>query len=134
MEQLNYSFFLPVLGDRLSKTDGRRSAYTLAGEAGCSRSVDGRANSCLVASRQPGNCLSLPNVCRRLVTLCRSDAFSWGPTMSQAHAHEILHSLVDLAACIRPVQMCNHRGTTFKKVVYLHQHHVLPSLSLYYSL
>lgn len=117
MEQLNYSFFLPVLGDRLSKTDGRRSVHTLAGEAGCSRSVDGRANSCLVASRHPGNCLSLPNACRALVTLCRSDAFSWGPTMSHAHAHEILHSLVDVAACNRPVQMCDHTGTTFLKVI-----------------
>lgn len=30
MEQLNYSFFLLVLGDRLLKTDGQRSVHTLA--------------------------------------------------------------------------------------------------------
>lgn len=101
MEQLNYSFFLLVLGDRLLKTDGRRSVHSLAGEAGCSRSAGGRADSCLVAFRHPGNCLSPPNVYRGLVTLWHSDAFSWGSTMSHTGAHKILHSLhaSDLCKC-----------------------------------
>lgn len=100
MEQLNYSFFLLVLGDRLLKTDGRRSVHTLAGEAGCSRSADGRADSCLVASRHLGNCLSLTNVCGALVTPCHSDTFSWGPTKSHARAHKILHSLIYLTVYV----------------------------------
>lgn len=114
MEQLNYSFFLLVLGDRLLKTAGRRLVHTLAGEAGCSRSEAGRAGSCLVASRHPGNCQSLLNLCRALVTLCCSDTFSCRPTMSHAHAHKTLHSLVDLPAWITSVQVCNHTGTSLK--------------------
>lgn len=109
MEQLNYSFFLLVLGDRLSKTDGHRSVHTLAGEAGCSRSVDGRADSCMVASRHPGNCLSLRSVCGALVTPRCSYAFSWGPTVAQEAAHEILHGPAGLATAIRSVQRCHRR-------------------------
>lgn len=69
MEQLNYSFFLLLLGDRLLKTDGQGSVHTLAGEAGCSRAVGGRADSCMVASRHPGNCLSMGSVWGALVLL-----------------------------------------------------------------
>lgn len=108
MEQLNYSFFLLVLGDRLLKTDGQRSVHTLAGEAGCSHSVDGRADSCMVASRHPGNFQSLGRVWGALVTLCCSDAFSW----AHRGTYEILLGPAGLAMAIRPVQRCNHTDMT----------------------
>lgn len=137
MEQLNYSFFLLVLGDRLLKTDGHRSVHTLAGEAGCSRSVDGRADSCMLASRHPGNCWSLWSVCGGLVTPWCSDAFSWGPTV----AHRCTHKIWNPARPCRlghGQQTCaevqSYRHDFFTKVISLHQPHVLPSLLLCDSL
>lgn len=134
MEQLNYSFFLPVLWDRLLETDGRRSVHTLAGEVGCSRSADRRDDSCLVASRHLGNCLSLPNMCG-----CVGDPVSfWHLQLGACN--------VTYACTWSPTQHCRlgcmhqtcenvqSRRHDCLKVIPLYQCHVLPSLLLYNSL